>query len=378
MAALQPADPVWTWLAASDTRAAWTGVWPGSKRPLRVEAAALGGRPVAFMLAGPWQTPWRTPEPANAGTTVFLLLLMCMAVAVLVIGVVLARNNLRQNRGDRRAAARLAVSITALLLGLWGSSVHLVLASGLLATFLLAVCTSVFYGALLWTVYIALEPFVRRHWPQVLVSSTNVLSGHVADPVVGRGVLLGVGYGVGFALILRCLRLWLFEDGFTPDPPEAELLLGLRQAAGVVFEEAVYAVRNVLFYFFVLFVLRVLLRNQWAAAIAFTVFWTIFVALGSQPAWEGAVVGFLLFGSTAFVVLRWGLLSLAVGLFVVELLLDPPVTLDASAWYFGNMLLLLAIVVGLTVWSFYTSLGGRVWSAQPLGHEVRRHPVSPM
>jgi serine/threonine-protein kinase len=343
MAALQPADPVWTWLAASDTRAAWTGVWPGSKRPLRVEAAALGGRPVAFMLAGPWQTPWRTPEPANAGTTVFLLLLMCMAVAVLVIGVVLARNNLRQNRGDRRAAARLAVSITALLLGLWGSSVHLVLASGLLATFLLAVCTSVFYGALLWTVYIALEPFVRRHWPQVLVSSTNVLSGHVADPVVGRGVLLG-----------------------------------LRQAAGVVFEEAVYAVRNVLFYFFVLFVLRVLLRNQWAAAIAFTVFWTIFVALGSQPAWEGAVVGFLLFGSTAFVVLRWGLLSLAVGLFVVELLLDPPVTLDASAWYFGNMLLLLAIVVGLTVWSFYTSLGGRVWSAQPLGHEVRRHPVSPM
>ena len=54
-AQLRPADPLWNWLAASDTRAAWTGTWPGSGRPLRVEAAALGGRPVAFMLIGPWR-----------------------------------------------------------------------------------------------------------------------------------------------------------------------------------------------------------------------------------------------------------------------------------------------------------------------------------
>jgi hypothetical protein len=50
---LQPSEPQWTWLAASDTRAAWTGVWPESGRPLRVEAAALAGRPVAFQAIGP-------------------------------------------------------------------------------------------------------------------------------------------------------------------------------------------------------------------------------------------------------------------------------------------------------------------------------------
>ena len=33
-AKLQPAEPVWNSLAESDTRAAWTGVWPGSNRPL--------------------------------------------------------------------------------------------------------------------------------------------------------------------------------------------------------------------------------------------------------------------------------------------------------------------------------------------------------
>ena len=63
--ALQPAEPQWNLLAASDTRAAWTGTWPESGQPLRVEAAALGGRPVAFMLAGPWQKPWRMPDDTS-------------------------------------------------------------------------------------------------------------------------------------------------------------------------------------------------------------------------------------------------------------------------------------------------------------------------
>ena len=33
---------------ASDTRMAWTGAWPGTTRPLRVEAAAFHGKPVFF------------------------------------------------------------------------------------------------------------------------------------------------------------------------------------------------------------------------------------------------------------------------------------------------------------------------------------------
>ena len=62
-AKMQRTDPLWTWIESSDTRAAWTGVWPDSDRPLRVEAAALGGRPVAFSLIGPWTKPRRMPHP---------------------------------------------------------------------------------------------------------------------------------------------------------------------------------------------------------------------------------------------------------------------------------------------------------------------------
>jgi hypothetical protein len=360
MARFQPTEPLWNWLASPDTRAAWTGVWPGTNRTLRVEAAAFGGRPVAFMLAGPWRTPWRMPEPASAVTTTYFLLLMATSGAVLVIGIVLARSNLRAGRGDRRGAARLAVWMTTLLLGLWMCSVHVVVDATLIVMFLLAVCTSVAYGALLWTVYLALEPFVRRHWPQVLVSWTNVLSGRLSDPVVGRDVLVGVGLGVWFYLIFRTL-IFLVDYGFS-SPGEVELLRGLRRSVGVVLEEAPYAVRNVLLYFFVLFVLRVLFRNEWAAAIAFTAFWAILTALGSDPVWAGALAGVLFYGTAAFVISRWGLLSFAIGTFVNSLLFDVPATLDASAWYFGNVMLLIAIVVGLALWGFYTSVGHRMWS----------------
>ena len=73
-------------------------------------------------------------------------------------------------------------------------------------------------------------------------------------------------------------------------------------------------------------------------------------------------MGFTYFGTGAIVVLRWGLLSFAVAHFVTALLLSLPATLDTSAWYFGNMLLLVAVVVGLAAWGFYTSMGGRIWT----------------
>jgi hypothetical protein len=37
----KPTEPLWTSLSTSDTRAAWTGTWPGTSRPVRVEAAAF-------------------------------------------------------------------------------------------------------------------------------------------------------------------------------------------------------------------------------------------------------------------------------------------------------------------------------------------------
>src|ERR1700690_772664 len=53
-----PAAPEWLPRCSWDTRAAWTGSWPGgSPGVLRVEAAAFRGKPVYFELLGPWSKP---------------------------------------------------------------------------------------------------------------------------------------------------------------------------------------------------------------------------------------------------------------------------------------------------------------------------------
>ena len=363
----QSTEPLWNWLAASDTRLAWTGQWPESGRPLRVEAAAFGGRPVAFMLAGPWRKPWRMPPPSPTRVNATISLLFALAISILCGAGLLALRNLRSGRGDRQGAARLEMGMSTVLLGLWVCQVHLAASLGLLALLLIAVCTSIFNGVLLWMLYLALEPFVRRHWPQVLVSWTNVLTGRVRDPIVGKDVLLGAALGIAWVLMIRGVDAANGGRSLAEFPGAIEILSGLRGTLGVVLEQAPYAIRNVLLYFFLLFVLRLLLRNQWAAALTFAGLIALLNALGNeQSPWLGALTGFLYFGSGAVAVLRWGLLSFAVAHFVTAILIVIPTTLDTSAWYFGNTLLLLAIAVGLSAWGFYTSLGGKLWAGEAL------------
>jgi hypothetical protein len=318
------------------------------------------------MLTGPWQSPWRTPEDTKPGETATVFTLFVLATGILTGAGLLARKNLLDGRGDRRGAGRLALGMFTVLMALWLCQVHMVASIGLLAVFLIAVCTATFYGVLLWTIYVALEPFVRRLWPQVLVSWTNVLTGHARDPVVGRDVLIGTALGVAWTLMIRALDLLSRGETIASFPGSTEVLSGLRGTLGATLQEAPYAIRNVFLYFFLLFVLRIILRGQWRAAVAFGAIFMVLNALGSDHPWRGAVVGLLYFGSAAVAVLRWGLVSFVAGAFVTALLFDAPSTLDTSAWYFGYMLLILAIVIGLATWGFYVSVGGRLWKLDPL------------
>lgn len=353
--ALQPAEPQWNWLASADTRAAWTGEWPGSGRPLRVEAAALRGRPVAFQSMGEWTGVWRTPEPSTGEETAVVTLLFLLALAVLVGAGALARKNLREGRGDLRGAQALGSGVTVLLLILWLCQVHMSPSVGLLGTFLVAVCTVVFYAVLFWALYMALEPFVRRHWPQTLVSWTMLLSGRVRDRVVGRDVLVGVLLGVMTGLLIRSAELanggliWLPTD----------LLDGSRSTAGLLVMTALTAIRTALFFLFLLFLLRMLLRNQWLAAAAFALIFAVLDFLealtGAQPMLD-ALVTILIFGIFAVAVLRWGLTTLTVGVMVTELLLMLPATADPAAWWVGSAMLVLAVPLALATWAFLTTV----------------------
>src|SRR5205823_9388543 len=122
---------------------------------LRVEAAALAGRPVAFIAFGPWRAPWRMSDASSRTASIYLIALMGLGVLILGGAAVLAMRNIRDGRGDRRGALRLASYMTVILLALWACTVHVVLDVVLIATFLIAIATAIFYGVLIWTIYLA-------------------------------------------------------------------------------------------------------------------------------------------------------------------------------------------------------------------------------
>jgi serine/threonine-protein kinase len=353
---LQANPPQWTWLATSDTRQAWTGVWPGSKLPLRVEAAALHGQPVGFSLIGPWQLPDRMP-PVNQVTSaddIRTLFYGVLAVLICIGAALLARYNLASGRGDRSGAFRLAVFFFTLHMLMWLTRSHLPVTFTIVGMFLLAVCTSSFYGLLMWTVYLALEPFARRYWPKALVSWTRLWSGRFHDPIVGRDALFGAGFAVFWSLLGRISDLVDHPNQVPPTWTSSDLLLGFRGTLGAWLTRGPHGIREALLFFFILFLLRVLLRNQWLAAAAFAI---IFTAAGPTTGWQ-AIWNLIVFGLLAVLVLRFGLLALAASIITAGLLGAPP-SLQTSAWYFGNLALLTLSAVALIAWAFYTSIGGR-------------------
>ncbi len=361
---LQPAEPERTWLASFDTRAAWTGTWPGTTHPLRVEAAAWRGRPVAFTLIGPWSKPDRQPPPDSSGVVIRIVILGCLAVVFFGGGGLLARRNLLQGRGDRRSAFQLALWIFVLHLVLWTVRSHFTASIGVIGMFMLVICTSTAYAVVVWAVYLALEPYVRRRWPHAIISTTRVLSNQVRDPIVGRDILVGFAMGISWRLIGELGQLLGANRQPALLPPE--VLEGARATLGGVLVDVPRAVINGLLFFFILFLMRVLLRNQWLAAAAFIAIFVLLNVAGSDTPLLSTIETIASCAAAAIVMQRFGLLALVTGFFVVNTMVTP--TLNASAWYFSNVALVDAGLLALMIWACVVSMGGRrLWKQDLFG-----------
>ena len=110
----------------------------------------------------------------------------------------MARWNFVHGKGDRRGAMRLAVLIFSLHMALWVFQAHISSAGNFVYLLFLAISTALLWGGAVWVLYLALEPYVRRYWPQAIISWTRVLAGRWRDPLVGRDVLYGAVLGILF------------------------------------------------------------------------------------------------------------------------------------------------------------------------------------
>jgi serine/threonine-protein kinase len=351
----------------NDARYEWTGRMPArADLPIRVQAAALRGRVTSFELQFPWSSPTTfSSPPYNVPVVTGILALLMLSAIVLA-----ARYNVIKNRSDVRGAYRLGAFFGgATLLGWIVGAPQL--ASDEALGYLLQVCLAevVFNAAITALVYLAIEPWVRRYWPQTMITWSRLIAGRWRDPVVARDILVGTAWGLVSTLSFRVPALITFWLGGPPAPPTMifspfgfglEKLLSGRLVAADAVAHLLQGYAAAMQTFFVLFLLRMALRKPWLAAVASFLF---FVALYG-PAFDarfGVAYGTIaiVVALRLFVAMRFGVVA-TISFTVMGMLTDGfLLTTNLREWYGLSSLVGIVIVGAVSAWAFRTSLAGR-------------------
>ena len=339
---------------AFDARAAWTGTFAeGRTEKVRVEAASWQGRPVFFSITGDWSRPQAAPVPAGLAVDFVIF------VAILAGAGLTAWNNLRLGRGDRRGAGKIAVFAFLLVMCQWALEAQHVGSYWELQIAVNALSFAAFVAGLFWSLYIAIEPYVRRHWPDALISWNRVQSGRLRDPLVASHVLAGIAAAGLLGVFMRSLqlsgsRLWgpwsLNSSPLTP-------LNSVAFFAGQMLEGLAFPTLIVIGFLFIVVLLRLLIRRMIVADIAGSL---LFAALGlnaSNGLPENIVrvaTNALGFYALVWTLRRFGLLATWVLLAAVGLSQQVPLTL--STWYTSRALVELAILTAIAAWALWVIL----------------------
>ncbi len=357
---------------ASDARAAWEGRFPEQPDlPIYVETAYYRGSPVLFKIGG-WEAAGRktyTPSEGRSGyrhgaeSRAFFSFGFTVFMVAIVSGALLARRNIRLGRGDRRGATRLGLYIVAVQMLTWFFLAHHVAMVAEIDLFYQALAWAVFYALILWVLYVALEPYMRRRWPYRIISWSRLLSGRLHDPLVGKDILIGAAFGTAFTAFASCAYLVTRLMGVPPDKPPSvalETLLGFPKTVGQFLSMQRECVTDPLYVLFTILLLSSVLRKDWRALLAAWILFTFAAAMlfEVQHPVNWIVVGIVVAGYLA-VFARFGLLATIVFQFYNFMLLNFPLTLNFKNWYAGATVFAATVTVSLACYGFFSVLSGR-------------------
>jgi len=356
-----PAEPREIPLFSFDERAAWTGTYAHAPQmSLRIEAAAWKGRPVSFEVFGPWRRPARMPSPDPLSVAArFATLAGATVICIFLPGAIwLAWLNLRQGRGDTRGSLRLATAALVCYSLAFFVQMHHVLLPLEFAHIGFALAIGLLAAAVVWVLYMALEPYLRRRLPQSLISWTRVLSGDFRDPLVAGHILAGAALGVGGCVLFRAGRwaAWQRDGVLALSPYTINTLNGAGLARGLL-ASPISVIVFAMFALLLFLLFRALLRNTWLTAAALIPLVVFAVIVTAPPGY--AAIAFLFSLPVLWVMIRFGVLPCVLMLLVASTTSNWPLTSDFSAWYADKGLIVVALVLALAVWSFRNALGGR-------------------
>jgi serine/threonine-protein kinase len=352
----------------ADERAAWKGRQPGHPDvELHVEGAAFEGRPVFFTVNGPW-TPVSEPAPDPPGLAEKIFTGLAGLVTLVMVSATLhlARQNLRAGRGDPRGASKISLLLLVVWIAAWGFGARHYLSPGVEAQrFAGFVGAALLNCGILWLAYVALEPYVRRLWPVILVSWTRVLSGRVRDPRVGRDILVGLAVGVAVALVglLSGMVPQLLADNPPSIPRSAGVafLLGGGRTIGAFLGMIPNALANAMLMSFVFVLAHAAVKRAWIAVLITSAVLGVFVLAETV---SESLLAAITFGA-AFVVpivatlVLYGLFATALAFLLNQVLNSAPLTLDLSKAYAPTSAWIILVIVAVAAFGLYTARAGR-------------------
>ncbi|HYX20847.1 MAG TPA: hypothetical protein VFA98_08385, partial [Thermoanaerobaculia bacterium] len=369
-------EPRWSPRGFATERNAWEG--PHPDRPgvtMRIEAASYAGRPVSFLWLGPW-APREKGSASSMASTNGELVFEGILFLCLLGGALLVRNNLRSGRSDRRGATRFAVAIGALTLVMWIFGGHHVWNSDEGWLFLEALSNAAGTGLIYWILYVALEPFARRRWPEMLISWQRALSGRWRDPLVGRDALVGAVVGavagliVGPVSVLLPMRLGL--SGTLPEilgdaaPVTPGVALAWRLVTCVT---AVFWVLGIVFF---LVLVRRFVRAGWLAGLIVTLIFSgpyLEASRGQFLLWP---LGLISVAIVVFTTVRFGVLAAIVAETCARLVTYDFISGDPSNWAFYAGMIAVVMIAALAGWGAKTALAGKpLFGGEALLDEAR-------
>jgi serine/threonine-protein kinase len=348
--------------SASDRVRAWKG--PHPKIPnteLTVEIASWKGRITRAQLLYPYSRSGGGQGPSVLSklrdyATQFLTIVGAFFIALL------AQRNWKLERADRQGARRVAAAHFLFAMVAWIGFVHPVPTQGMKDLFLNGAAQWLLWAAIIWILYLALEPAVRARWPHAMVTWNRALAGRWLDAQVASHILIGAALGSAVWMALKLLNVWLAVpwDRVNTDV-SLRFALGTTQWIGGHADQLRNALWMGLVIFMAIFGLRRMLRYDMLAALAASLLFTMMEGEVVHSAdWQLMTLIFVgLYMALIFVLLRLGLVAIISSIFFANCFNALLLGSDWKAWYAPSGIATMSLMLGIATFAFWRSLGSR-------------------
>jgi hypothetical protein len=211
-------------------------------------------------------------------------------------------------------------------------------------------------AAVAWILYVAIEPYARRHWPDCLISWNRFTRGQLRNPLVASHILAGITATAVFFYFLYAAIMHFLGS---PLPMGGSPVDGLKEIASLrLFLRGVASGPIVALAYLSFFLMtRALIPKRWAAdLVAATIFnaITMAVAMPYGPLEQRIAVNIgLLIPSLTWVPLlrRFGFLSLVIVWSVQQAVVVT--ALKATGWMARDLITLHLIPVAVAAWAVW-------------------------